>query len=51
MQFRVVGMEYVCTLPVPAVGKAGVGSGTYVVDKGRTVEGVAEDCAALSAVA
>ena len=51
MQFRVVGMEYVCTVPVPAVGNAGVGNGAHIVDKSRAVEGAAEDCAALSAVA
>ena len=51
MQFRVVGMEYVCTVPVPAVGNAGVGNGEEIVDRGRAVEDAAEDCAALSAVA
>ena len=60
-QFRVVGMEELCT--IPAVGNAGVGEATCSeafgseadeavdVDKGRTVEDVAEDCAALSAMA
>ena len=44
-------MEYVCTVPVPTVGNAGVGKTEEVVDRGKAAEGAAEDGAALSTVA